>query len=151
VGVKICINCKQEHPREAFAFSPNSHAPDKLGIICATCRSTLTTREKTRLETAHWRANNVERSRTITYRSGLKRLYGLTQEQYDEALKTHGNRCAICGVSSGGRRLHLDRCGSTTQIRGLLCSGCNTGLGGFRDDQGLLEKAIEYLKKSKQE
>jgi hypothetical protein len=34
---------------------------------------------------------------------------------------------------------------STMKHRGWLCSACNTGLGKFRDDVQLLNKAINYL------
>lgn len=87
-----------------------------------------------RPETAYWWANSVERSRANTYRSNLKRLYGLTQEEYDAVVEKHRNRCAICGVA---------------QKIALL--GLQTGIGGFRDDEALLKKAIEYLKISKME
>ena len=36
---------------------------------------------------------------------------------------------------------------NTGEIRGLLCSDCNRGLGCFNDDTEIMEKAISYLKK----
>jgi hypothetical protein len=46
----------------------------------------------------------------------------------DESLgrwgRFHGGRCAICGVR--GRRLVVDHCHQTGQVRGDLCRGCNT-------------------------
>jgi hypothetical protein len=53
--------------------------------------------------------------------------------------------CAICGLRVSGKELHLDHCHETGQTRGYLCGNCNLGLGLFRDNQKLLEKAAKYL------
>jgi len=37
----------------------------------------------------------------------------------------------------------------TGKVRGLLCSRCNIGFGGFRDSLDNLQRAIEYLQRSK--
>ncbi len=34
-----------------------------------------------------------------------------------------------------------------TQIRGLLCHDCNTGIGKFGDSPEALKKAIDYLER----
>ena len=51
--------------------------------------------------------------------------------------------CAICSI---GGKLHVDHDHATGKIRGLLCRGCNMGLGNFRDSTVYLNRAIEYLK-----
>ena len=63
-------------------------------------------------------------------------------------------RCDICGelethkTKLGGRKaLAFDHCHKTNRQRGRLCSRCNTGLGFFRDDPGLLLSAMEYLRR----
>jgi hypothetical protein len=81
----------------------------------------------------------------------LKRMFGLTVEQYDAMFAEQKGCCAICGQREThiirGRKLSLavDHCHSAGHVRGLLCSKCNTGLGSFRDDPVLLQAAIEYL------
>ena len=45
------------------------------------------------------------------------------------------------------KRLGVDHCHSTKNIRGLLDAACNTGLGYFRDSPVLLQSAIDYLQK----
>lgn len=66
-------------------------------------------------------------------------------------------RCDICGeleshkTKLGGRKaLAFDHCHKTNRQRGRLCSRCNTGLGFFRDDPGLLLNAMEYLRRHRQ-
>jgi len=41
---------------------------------------------------------------------------------------------------------HLDHNHENGQIRGVLCHGCNLGLGGFKDNPNLLLKAIRYVR-----
>ena len=59
------------------------------------------------------------------------------------------NRCAICGCSdtTKARRLAVDHDHETNTVRALLCHHCNTGLGNFGDNIGLMWKAIRYLSK----
>jgi hypothetical protein len=58
--------------------------------------------------------------------------------------------CAICGVHqnerSDGKDLAVDHDHETGEVRGLLCTNCNTGIGQLQEDPEVLLKAIEYLK-----
>jgi hypothetical protein len=63
-------------------------------------------------------------------------------------------KCEICGrTESGVRGFHVDHdhecCGPNSGcdncVRGLLCAGCNQGLGIFRDSTKNLQAAIAYL------
>lgn len=86
-------------------------------------------------------------------RSDLKKNFGITVEQYDAMLAGQGGGCAICRakVSGGrGRRLHVDHDHVTGQIRGLLCHGCNTGLGGLKDDPDTITAAARYVREHRQ-
>ena len=96
-----------------------------------------------------WRKKNPDKSKN----NDLKKTYGITLDEYDELLNMQQKVCAICGnpetaVDNKGhiRMMPVDHCHRTGKIRGLLCTGCNTALGGFKDDIDLLEKAIKYLK-----
>jgi hypothetical protein len=68
-------------------------------------------------------------------------------ESYPPLLK---DVCEICGGDNYTRReskkLCNDHCDKTKTWRGTLCNECNLGVGKFKDDILLLEKAIEYLK-----
>ena len=57
--------------------------------------------------------------------------------------------CKICGNPEiKDKPLYVDHCHKTGNIRGLICSHCNTGLGNFYDNIELLQKAIDYLSQS---
>lgn len=64
--------------------------------------------------------------------------------------KQHGV-CAICHCLPNPKRdFALDHDHESTQIRGLLCTSCNVGLGNFQHDPELLMNAIRYLQQPPQ-
>lgn len=82
----------------------------------------------------------------------LKKSFGITIEEYNAILEKQKGVCAICGEKetakgNGGivRNLAVDHDHETGEIRGLLCSNCNNGLGRFKDSPNLLTNAIDYL------
>lgn len=78
-----------------------------------------------------------------------KHFYNLSLEQVDGMLIAQDHKCKICGESlKKGKGRHVDHDHKTGKVRGILCHTCNTGLGSFKDDQKLLESAIQYLKET---
>jgi hypothetical protein len=75
----------------------------------------------------------------------LHRTYGITPADYNKMLAAQNGACAICHGSPGVRRLDVDHCHDTGEVRGLLCSACNTSLGKLNDDPMLLHLAAHYL------
>lgn len=67
--------------------------------------------------------------------SNVKNLY----------LKFQENKCAICGEPIYKETAKLDHCHRTGKARGALCSGCNMGLGFFKDSTRIMERAIKYV------
>ena len=67
-------------------------------------------------------------------------------EEYKELLDIYKHRCAICKKELGDKnRPCVDHSHETGQVRGILCSQCNSGLGFFNDSTELLSAAGEYL------
>lgn len=77
-----------------------------------------------------------------------------TLAQLDAMYAASNGCCQICGGVQQGfkngkpKNLAIDHCHKTGNVRGLLCTKCNTALGHFNDDPALLMRAIDYLTKS---
>lgn len=90
----------------------------------------------------------LKRARSTIRRSCKKLGLAAQAEEIANAF-TLETKCAICGgVQNGKGRLHVDHCHEQGLFRGFLCSGCNCGLGLFKDDVGVLQQAIDYLIRS---
>jgi len=74
----------------------------------------------------------------------LKTHYNMTLEDEAELIRQQGGACAICGERPA--ELHVDHCHITGKVRGMLCLGCNCGIGFYRDDHNLTARATTYLR-----
>lgn len=77
----------------------------------------------------------------------LKRIYGISLEEYNELLERQGNSCAVCkrDQSVFGKNLSVDHDHVTGEIRGLLCQHCNHRVVGRHRTPDLLQAAATYL------
>jgi Recombination endonuclease VII len=80
----------------------------------------------------------------------LSSSFGLTSAGYDAFLAGQGGLCAICrrpetAKRHAARRLAVDHDHATGDVRGLLCSACNHGIGLFADDPARLRSAATYI------
>lgn len=91
--------------------------------------------------------DNPEKHRLAMKKLLLKQKYGITIEQWDEMYSRQGEVCAICGGVNDTKDLVVDHCHVTNEVRGLLCTRCNLGLGYFCDRIDLMENAVLYLKR----
>ena len=71
--------------------------------------------------------------------------YGITEDRYLELREQQRDLCGICATPFGEGIPHIDHCHVTQEVRGLLCSRCNTGLGQFLDNPEILRQAIDYV------
>jgi recombination endonuclease VII len=106
-------------------------------------------REKSKKYYKKYYENNKEKIAIKSRKWHRKRLYGVTQEEFDCMLVNQENKCAIC-------RRHLDKPfvdhdHTTKKVRELLCGLCNAFIGQAREDSIILMSAIQYLKKHKEQ
>lgn len=92
---------------------------------------------------------NRERYRKSWHRNVLRWRFGITLEQYQKLLADQNGVCKICGtfkLNRQQRRMGVDHCHKSGNIRGILCDWCNQGLSRFNDNVDLLQRAINYIK-----
>ncbi len=96
----------------------------------------------------HWAYRRTVKGKLACKSRDIKDA-GWSLEKYQATLLEQNNACAICGklFSDFPKSPFCDHDHETNETRGLLCSGCNTGLGMFLDSPELLENAAEYLRK----
>lgn len=72
---------------------------------------------------------------------------GFSKKQWENMFDSQGRVCAICGSETSGHKngWQLDHCHKTKKVRFILCTHCNRGLGGFRDNPELLRRAADAL------
>jgi hypothetical protein len=104
--------------------------------------------------------NNPDRIQTRNFIHLGKKGSGirLLISEYEKIHQKQNGLCAICDKpetmksshpdKTPVKRLAVDHCHITGKIRGLLCHHCNTGLGHFKDDILLMQKAMNYLKEN---
>lgn len=86
----------------------------------------------------------------------LRKKYNITMDQYETMLSEQNGQCAICGTTEPGQSKWFEvdhdhsccdkkgSCGAC--VRGLLCTGCNSGISRFEDDPDRLDKAAAYVR-----
>lgn len=136
--LKICSKCKIE--KFTLDFSKNKNTKSGLSSYCKSCNT---------LNTTMWRINNPEKQAILHWKTDIKNFYNITSKDYHKLLQKQDYSCAICLIRQDQfkKRLSIDHCHISGNIRGLLCFNCNTALGKFKDSVQLLQSAQRYLEK----
>lgn len=85
----------------------------------------------------------------------LKRMYGITLEEYNQMKQEQNGKCAICSCEEKFKQnekiknLCVDHDHKTGEIRGLLCHRCNIALSVIEIYIKNPEKWDNYLQKFK--
>jgi len=107
--------------------------------------------ERAREYQRKYRKDNLERVREDDRKAILKHRYGISPEEFDALMIFQGGGCLICGDPPGKKRLCVDHAhlpdGTDGPVRGLLCRGCNTAIGSFKDDPALCRNTATYLER----
>jgi len=86
-----------------------------------------------------------EKLQALNRARASKRRYGITLEQVEQLRIKQGGRCALCGEPPSAKGLCVDHDHATGRVRGLLCNGCNVGLGYLGDTAEGLRRALRYV------
>jgi hypothetical protein len=74
----------------------------------------------------------------------LSRNYGISLKEFENMVAKQNGKCLICNKKPQ-KTLCVDHDHACGDVRGLLCSNCNTGLGLFKENTASLQRAIDYL------
>jgi hypothetical protein len=125
---RTCTKCKKK--KELTAFGNNKRINGGKHFRCKDCE-----------------AKRRKENKQYFWLWNLAKKYNITLEDYKFMSDIQEGVCAICKKKClTGNKLAVDHCHKTGRVRGLLCTVCNTSLGGFKDNVSLLESAILYLK-----
>lgn len=100
------------------------------------------------------RGRDVESRKQYRRNWRLKKKYGIDEEGFGVLWVAFRGKCGICKIdlkSSVGRRGQpldvavVDHDHATGNLRGLLCNGCNKGLGLFKDNPETLRAAANWV------
>jgi hypothetical protein len=170
IKTKKCGKCKIY--KDLNQFHQRLRNPDGLLEICKICKKEYDIKyrsknaDRLRERQRNWYKENTEKVKNNTkvykeknptkvrenkYFNNLFLNYGLSKEKYLDILECQGACCAICKSSTANskisERLFVDHCHETGEVRGLLCHGCNVGIGLLKEKIENLYSAINYLKK----
>ena len=116
--------CKRGH--DIVLWQENAPTP-----FCLDCK---------RENGAGWRARNRDSIRL----KGRAFRYQLSVVEVDALWMAQCGLCAICGEMLG-ETARIDHSHVTGVVRGILCVGCNSGIGLLQDSPAVLAKACQYL------
>lgn len=115
-GHKCCRRCGEIKPHSEW--DRNKTASDGLSTRCKTCRA-------------------------VESRAGhLMRSYGITEAEREEMIAAQGGVCVICQEAPAE---HVDHDHQTGKVRGVLCFGCNAGIGQLKDRPDVIRRAAAYV------
>lgn len=155
-GMKVCSKCRESKPANSIFFVKLTSHFTGLGSQCRKCdyqnnlRSIAKNRSFYRQKCRTWAKNNPWRVRERKWREeGIRNADGseFKEADYNFWLNKQLNTCAVC--QSDTKRTNIwavDHDHETGKVRGLLCHGCNVGLGIFKDNITALERAVKYLR-----
>ena len=131
----LCTSCEEIRPVSDFALRYDTK-DTRVRSNCRKClaaRQTLKNRENQTDAQVYWWSRQLKK-------------YGLTPITWAEIFNAQGKKCAICRTEDNGKkRFHVDHCHETGKVRGSLCTKCNVGIGGLKDDPQVVYEAYLYL------
>lgn len=133
----------QTHCRRGHEFTPENIILVNRMRTCRECRIA---------SNKVWFEKNKEQYKKKEKFVRLKSKYGITPERFMQMMEEQHGLCAICDKDMEPPCIDHDHrccpgdksCGKC--VRGLICDNCNKGLGQFKDDLYVVDRAAEYLR-----
>ncbi len=134
----LCPLCNLNKDREEFYRDKK-----KLNGISTYCKECTKIKskgsyaknpERAKKSMKEWREKNPEISKAIQAKSN----FGISRQDYF-------NLNRVCVICRSKENLCIDHSHQTGRIRGMLCHSCNKGLGFFKDNPVLLNRASDYI------
>lgn len=147
---KTCNGCNETLSLVEFYIRKTGLKAGKPRSHCKRCESKesrnrqLLSPEIYAKRSAEYRKRHPDKVKRSNLRATWKQM-GFNPDIVETFIASRPGICEICGEKGNARALSVDHCHKTNQLRGLLCSQCNVGLGYFKDNPTLLRKAAEYL------
>jgi len=140
--MKKCTKCGEQ--KELSEFYANKGNKNGIHSECKGCHLEYKRTHPVNNVETKGLYNKMNPHKAMVWR--LKSRYGITPEDLKEMKMSQDSKCAICNKDVP---LKVDHDHSTNVVRGLLCNGCNRGIGFFNENVSVLESAIRYLNKHK--
>lgn len=160
--IKKCHGCSGVLPLSEFHPSPKTRVckacakryqrkwneKNKDSVAAIQKRSRIKNRQNA-LEAArrYYARDDIRHTKKAMRLGSRLKAFGLSISDFDEMFTSQGGKCAICGGTSGKRRLSVDHDHATGKVRSLLCTNCNSALGLLGESTERMASAIEYIKK----
>jgi hypothetical protein len=138
-------------PRFAICHPTERYVAKGLCRQCYSKQQRQKHKEKYTLRARLWREANREKQLRGIRNCYYKKNYNITLLEYEELLRKQNYVCEICGEPEPckTKNLSVDHNHSTGEVRGLLCTNCNSAIGRLKEDPTLFQRSLEYLEKYK--
>ena len=132
-----CPACQEEKKLSTEFPKSKPHYGGYDFTRCKSCKSKLATEKRNKI------APEIKRMRYCC------KKHNITEEEFWE-FESRTN-CDLCGIDFSRKKSkhtprNIDHDHDTGKVRGVLCSGCNLGLGKLGDNIEGVKKALAYLK-----
>lgn len=144
IGMRTCKTCHVDKPLHSEFFQTCPRSRRGFVLVCRLCRNESTKR-------IHQSAYATEAGRELYKGWARKHTTCFSPLLWKIAWKLQNGKCEICKTDLASLQeeivngVHADHCHKTKTPRGILCRGCNIGLGNFSDDIARLRAAVQYL------
>jgi hypothetical protein len=143
-GRKRCPACTRVKAKTKFY----AMGPGRTRARCIACDKRINAKWKKSEAGIAWAATYVARKRRWHAEYKLRKIYGISPEDWAQMYEAQNGCCAGCSDPLRASDARVDHHHGSGAVRGLLCPGCNSALGHAQDNPKVLRMLAEYLEAS---